>query len=155
MAVVTFDPNAFIATYPEFASVDPARATDMFTIAEQALLDNTDNSPVMDVNYRLQLFYMLVAHLLLIYGVAAPAAPNNAPPGRISTATQGTITSGFEYILPPGSAMAPWYVQTKYGAMFWTTTARFRSVRIYANGQSGIGTSRAYGQPTFVIPGGV
>lgn len=159
MSVVTFDPTAFKASYPEFNTapnvVSDARATLMFTTAEQSILDNTDGSPVMDVNYRTQLFYMLVAHMLLLLGTSDTPMLNNAPPGRISTATQGTVTSGFEYIIPQGSAMAAWFLQTKYGALFWTATARFRSVRIYANGQSGIGTSRAYGQPTFVIPGGV
>lgn len=155
MAVVTFDPAAFIVVYPEFTSVDPARATSMFTIAEQSLLDNTANSPVMDPNYRLQLFYMLVAHLLLIFGVATPTAPNNAPPGRLSSATEGTVTSQFEYNLPQGSNMAAWYVQTKYGAMFWTATAMFRSMLYMMNGSSGIGYAKAYGVAPVNIPGGV
>jgi len=155
MAVVTFDPAAFAATYPEFASVDPARSTSMFMIAEQSLLDNTDNSPVMAADYRTQLFYMLVAHLLLIFGAATPTAPDNTPPGRISSATEGTVSSSFEYNLPDGSSMAAWYVQTKYGALFWTATARFRSTLYFANGSSGIGFARAYGAVPFNVPGGV
>lgn len=159
MAVVTFDPTAFRTTYPEFNTaptvVSDARATDMFTIASQSLLDNTDGSPVTDVNYRTQLFYMLVAHLLLIFGTSDAPTLNNAPPGRLSSATEGTVTSQFEYIIAPGSSMAAWYLQTKYGAMYWTSTAMFRTARIVANGQSGIGTSIAYGRPRLIIPGGV
>lgn len=156
MAVVTFDPNAFRTAYPEFTGVSDARATDMFTIASQSILDNTDNSPVMDINYRTQLFYMLIAHMLLILGTSDAPLLNNAPPGRISTATQGTVTSAFEYIIAPGSSMSAWFTQTKYGAMFWMATAPFRSARIYANGGSGIGYAKAYGQPTIqTTPGGV
>jgi hypothetical protein len=152
MTIIVFDPTAFKLTYPEFAGVDDARCTIMFTIAEQSLLDNTDNSPVMDGNYRTQLFYMLVAHLLYIFGTSdTPDASDSTPPGRISSATEGTVTSAFEYILPAGSAMAAWFIQSKYGAMYWTATARFRSARYYGF-PSGVGTAQAYGAPV-VIPG--
>lgn len=151
MAVVTFDPTAFKAEYPEFSAVSDARATAMFTLASQSLLDNTDNSPVMDANFRLQLFYMLVAHLLTILG-GAPTMPTNTPPGRISTATEGTVTAAFEYILPAGSAMVPWFVQTKYGAMYWTMTAPFRSMQYMVNGASGIGFAIAYGSTPVNVP---
>jgi hypothetical protein len=156
MATVTFDPVAFVAEYPEFTSVTNTRMQSMFTIAEQSILDNTDNSPVMDINYRTQLFYMLVAHLLLIFGTpTAPANANNAPPGRLSSATEGSVSTAFEYILPAGSAMAPWFVQTKYGAMYWTLTARFRSAVYFAAGNSGVGYSQAFNGTPFDIPGGV
>jgi hypothetical protein len=155
MSVVIFDPVAFATAYPEFAGVSSARSTDMFNIAQYSLLDNSNNSPVMDLNYRTQLFFMLVAHMLLIFGTQDAPTLNNAPPGRLSSATEGTVTSAFEYNLPVGSAMAAWFIQTKYGAMYWTATAMFRSARYFANGHSGIGYARAYGAPSIVIPGGV
>lgn len=154
MSIVVFDPVAFAAAYPEFASVPQARTTMLFDLAAATILDNTDNSPVMSLDLRTQLFYLLVAHLLLVFG-SAPTTPNNQPPGRISSATQGTITTAFEYIAPPGSAMAPWFLQTKYGAMYWTATAPFRSARIIANGDSGIGRAIAYGSVPYNVPGGV
>ena len=158
MAVVTFDPSAFRAQYPEFNTapnvVSDARADSMFLVASTTLLDNTDNSPVMDATQRTQLFYLLVAHLLLLYGVSDNPTLNNAPPGRISSATQGTVSSQFEYQVPQGSAMMAWYLQTKYGADFWTATAPFRSAQ-YFGMPSGVGASQAYGAPFFNIPGGV
>lgn len=158
MAVVTFDPTAFKTEYPEFNTapyvVSDARANNMFLIASTTLLDNTDNGPVMDVTQRTQLFYLLVAHLLLLYGTSDNPTLNNAPPGRISSATQGTVTSQFEYQVPQGSAMMAWYLQTKYGALFWTATAPFRSSKYYGF-SSGTGFSKAYGAPFFNIPGGV
>jgi hypothetical protein len=151
MAVVTFDPAAFAAAYPEFATVPQARTTAMFTIAEQSILDNTDNAPVMDVNYRTQLFYMLIAHLLLIFGPQAPSAPNNTPPGRVANATEGTVSVGYAYEIPQGSAMAAWFNQTKYGALYWMSTARFRSAQYMSTGTSGVGEAVAYGAPP--VPG--
>lgn len=154
MSIVVFVPADFKAAYPEFASVADARTTLLFNMAASTLLDNTDNSPVMDIGLRTQLFYLLVAHLLLLLG-SAPTQPDNTPPGRLSSATEGTITTSFEYLLPPGSAMAPWYIQTKYGAMYWTMTAQFRGARIIANGDSGIGRAIAYGSTPYNVPGGV
>jgi hypothetical protein len=154
MSVVTFDPAAFAAAYPEFASVAQARTTMLFGLAAATILDNTDGSPVMDINLRTQLFYLLVGHLLLVFG-SAPTTPDNTPPGRVASATQGTITTSFEYTMPQGSAMAPWFLQTKYGAMYWTATAPYRSARIIANGESGIGRAIAYGSVPYDVPGGV
>lgn len=156
MTQVTFVPASFKAEYPEFSVASDARCTNMFTIASQSLLDNTNNSPVMDINYRTQLFYMLVAHLLLLFQTSDTPTLNNAPPGRLSTATEGSVTAGFEYLLPPGSAMAAYFTQTKYGALYWTATARFRSAIYFQNGSSGIGAAQAYGVPAVVnIPGGI
>lgn len=152
MAIVTFVPADFKAAYPEFASVPDARTGVMFTIAAQSQLDNTDCSPVMDVSYRTQLFFMLVAHLLALFG-AAPTSPNNRPPGRISSATEGSVTSAFEYNIPVGSSMAAWYMQTAYGAMYWTVTAPFRSMQYYAIGDSGVGYSRNFLSPPLPLPG--
>lgn len=155
MAIVVFDPAGFKTTFPEFVGVSDARATGLFNLAQGAILDNTDNSPVMDLSYRTELFYMLVAHLLLIFGALDTPTANNAPPGRVSSATEGTITSAFEYAMPAGSAIAPWFLQTKYGAMYWTMTARFRSAKYFAIGNSGVGFSKAFGAPYWQVPGGI
>ena len=154
MAIITFVPAAFRAEYPEFSTVTDGRANNMFIIASQSLLDNVDNNPQMDPTFRTQLFYMLVAHLLLIFGTSDTPVLNNAPPGRINSATEGTVSSQFEYNMPQGSAMAAWFLQTKYGALYWTATARFRSARYFGQ-SSGVGFSKAYGAPYFNIPGGV
>lgn len=155
MTVIVFVPADFKAAYPEFASVSDARCNVLFMIAEQSLLDNTDGSPVMAAEYRTQLFYMLVAHMLLIFGTSDTPQANNTPPGRLSSATEGTVSTQFEYILPAGSAMSAWFNQTKYGAMYWMATAQFRSARYIAAGSSGIGFAKAYGAIPFNVPGGI
>lgn len=159
MAIVTFDPSAFKLAWPEFAGVADARCTSMFNIAATTILDNTDGSPVMDVAARTNLFYLLVGHLLVLYGgspiVRADGTLNNTPPGRISSATQGSVSTSFELQMPQGSALAAWYNQTQYGAMYWMATAQWRRFTYKASGGSGIGTARAYGVPPFNVPGGV
>lgn len=159
MAIVVFDPAAFKLAYPEFANVPDARCNALFDIAQYTLLDNTDNSPVMDINFRTSLFYMIEAHLILLFsGNPAPRPDgtyDNTPPGRISSATEGTVSASSEYDLGQGNASSAWWTQTKYGAMFWAATVRFRSFKYIANGSSGVGYSKAYGVPPFYVPGGV
>lgn len=153
MAIVVFDPAAFKVAYPEFAAISDGRCTAMFTIAEQGILDNTDNSPVMALDYRTQLFYLLVAHLLTLFAVNADGSER--PVGRVDSATEGTVSVGFAYELPAGSAMAPWFNQTKYGALYWMMTAQFRSLRYVVTGDSGVGQARAFGATPFNVPAGV
>lgn len=155
MAIVVFDPTAFATAMPEFLGVSAARATAMFNVAASTLLDNTDNSAVMDLATRTQLFYFLIGHLLTLYGLSDTPTPNTTPVGRIASASQGTVSTSFD--MPTGkdaSATMGWYLQTQYGISYWMATQRFRSVRIYANGSSGIGYASAYGRPPFYIPGG-
>jgi len=156
MAIVVFDPTAFKTIYPEFTTYPDARCVAMFGLAAGALLDNTDNSPVMSLDVRTNLFYLLVAHLLTLFGAGGIKPGSGAPPGRLSTATQGSVTAGFEYQIPQGSMLAPWFLQTPYGALYWTAIAPYRSARYVANGDSGIGFSRNYDRPYWPrVPGGI
>lgn len=152
MAIVVFVPADFKAAYPEFAAISDPRCTTMFTMAAQAILDNTDNSPVMALDYRTQLFYLLVAHLLTLFAVAADGSER--PVGRIGSATEGSVTVGFEYELPTGSAMAAWFNQTKYGALYWMMTAQFRSLKYSVAGNSGVGFARDFRAAPFNVPAG-
>jgi hypothetical protein len=58
-----------------------------------------------------------------------PGVPNVSPPlgivGRINTATEGDVSVAAEWQAPPNANQA-YFVQTKYGAQYWTATARFR-----------------------------
>ena len=153
MAIVVFDPVAFKVAYPEFAAVSDLRCTTMFTMAAAAILDNTDNSPVMALDYRTQLFYLLVAHLLTLFAVGADGSER--PVGRVDSATEGTVSVGFAYELPQGSAMSAWFNQTKYGALYWMMTAQFRSVKYFVAGDSGLGDARIVRAAPFNVPAGV
>ena len=159
MAIVSFDPVAFVAQYPEFATTTNPRMVSMFNLAQYTFLDNSDNSPVMDINFRTQLFFMAVGHLLLLFGLAPTVRPDgtidNTPPGRITNATEGTITTGFQLEVTNMNGSAPWWNQTKYGAMYWMSTARFRSFKYAASGDSGSGYAKAYGVGPYYLPGGV
>ena len=125
MASVVFDYSLWSLRYPELsASVKATLAGAYFTEAT-LFLDNTDASRVTDLGQRAMLLNMLTAH------IAALNAPMGGQPssplvGRISTATEGSVTVNATMDLPPGSAQ--WFAQTKYGASFWAATAIYRTM---------------------------
>lgn len=129
--VVTFDPAAFVARYPEFQAVSTLLLGDYF--AEATLyLDNSPCSRVRDVAQRTLLLYMLTAHIASLYSGA-----NGQPPsplvGRINSASEGSVSVGTDMGAVPFTAT--WFMQTKYGASFWQATAQYRTMR-YIPGRS-------------------
>lgn len=146
MAVVVFDPNTFKAAFPEFAAVPDVRLTLLFNLAAAGILDNTDASPVTDMEQRAALFQLLVAHLLTLFGTTVAGTAGNGPigiVGRTSSATEGSVSTSLEYNVPTNPSAA-WFNQTQYGAMYWLMLAPFRSFRYIAFGQSGIGRAVNY-----------
>jgi hypothetical protein len=159
---ITFDPTAFVQAFPEFQNVPPARLTFLFGLASSTLLDNTGAGPVNDPAQLLDLFWLLVAHLLALFGPSVTtggqgggtAGSPGAPVGRLDSATQGSVSSSFAYDIPQNPS-APWFVQTKYGATYWLATAQFRSARYIALGNSGTGFAKDFLAPPFRLPGGI
>ena len=124
MSAVVFDPAAFKARYPEFAAVaDPTLAA---CFDEAGLyLSNADNSPVQNLTRRATLFNMLTAHVAYLGGLlSADGMPR--PVGRVSQASEGSVSAAFEGP-PPGSAQ--WFQQSQYGASFWQATSSLRGMR--------------------------
>ena len=127
MAAVAFDPTAFKARYPEFAAVPDATLTACFMEAG-LYLSNADNSPVQNLTRRATLFNMLTAHVAYLGGLlSADGMPR--PVGRVSQASEGSVSAAFEGP-PPGSAQ--WFQQSQYGASFWQATSSLRGFRYLA-----------------------
>lgn len=125
MAVAVFNATTFKARYPEFATVANDFLGALFVEAG-LYLSNKDNSPVQDVTRRTVLLNMLTAHIAMLGGaLSANSAPQ--PVGRISSATEGSVSASFDSGAVPGSA--EWYSQTQYGAAFYKATASLRGMR--------------------------
>jgi hypothetical protein len=126
MTIAVFDYGLWAARYPELApSINPALAGEYFLDAG-LILNNTDSSPVSNATTRLRLLNMLVSH------IAALNAPLNgqassAGVGRMSSATEGSVSIQLDYGTPSNNSA--WFLQTKYGAMFWQATALLRAMR--------------------------
>ena len=129
MAVVIFDPVAFVTRYPEFTSVTTPRMQACFDDSG-LYLSNSDSSPVQDVTRRQSLLWMLTAHILTLGGaLASDGKP--LPVGRVSNASEGTVSAALDYMeMKPGSG--PWFQQTSYGAAFWQATSNLRGFRYIA-----------------------
>ena len=126
MAVAVFNSLAFTARYPEFVNVDIGVLGQLFVEAG-LYLNNTDCSIVQDVNLRGVLLNMLTAHIAFIGGVLnADGQPR--PVGRVSAASEGSVSASFEGV-PPTPGTGAFFMQSQYGAAFWQATSNLRSAR--------------------------
>jgi hypothetical protein len=122
MAIVKFDPDAFIARYPQFDAVSAATLQAYFDEAG-LYLNNTDASVVSDVQERGLLLNMLAAHIATLNATAA----TGGLVGRVTSATEGSVTVTVDYGAVTNSQA--WYAQTPYGANYWAATAKYRTMR--------------------------
>lgn len=135
-AIATFVYADFIVQYPAFATAPPEATLEAyFAIAGELYLRNDGTGRVRDVNAQTALLYMLVAHMAQLFNGADGNSPSGLV-GRISNATQGSVTVGTDYPSTPNNA---WFVQTPYGAAFWQATAAYRSVASYRPGPTRFG----------------
>ena len=119
MAVVVFDPEAFLAAYPRFAPggatlLKDSQLRQAFDVA-CLLLDNTDASPVpydpeRGILIRQTLLWLIVCHL------ATLALWPMGQSGPVSSATEGSVSTSFS--LPQNTGRAFWS-QTPCGQTFW------------------------------------
>jgi hypothetical protein len=67
----------------------------------------------------------IAAESMIVQGVPNVQAPLGIV-GRISQASEGDVSVSSEWSAPP-NANAAYFLQTKYGADYWTMTARYRT----------------------------
>lgn len=125
MGIVVFDPARFKARYPEFTVTSNPVLEDYFTEAT-IYLDNTDCSRVQDIAQRTMLLNMIVAHIAAMNGCGAGGGGSSSLVGRISSATEGSVSVDTEFATPTNGTEA-WFYQTKYGTAYWAATARYRT----------------------------
>jgi hypothetical protein len=128
MAIVSFDPVAFVARYPEFGSVSGAVLSAYFAEATM-YLDNTDNSRVTDIGQRTVLLNMLTAHVAALNGSGISGNGASGVVGRISSASEGSVSVSTEYAGQTSSEIKAWLRQTQYGAAFLAATGRYRTMQ--------------------------
>jgi hypothetical protein len=139
MTAVTFNYATWVARYPEFAAVSEPFAQAYFD--ESGLYcANVESNPAFADGTLSVLLNMLTAHIAWL---SAPRdlngnpASSGSPPsqivGRISSASQGSVSVSTEYgDVTGGSPSQAWYMLSQYGAQFWAATAKFRTARYSA-----------------------
>ena len=124
-AIAVFNYVAWAERYPEFSAVSETLATAYF--AEASIYHANDGSgPVCDPNVQLTLLNMLTAHIAARYATVDGEAASTLV-GRISNASEGSVSVGTTLDVPPGSAQ--WFAQSKYGYDYWAATAVYRTMR--------------------------
>lgn len=124
--VVTFDYSAWSAMYPVIAASVNQQSAQMYFNQAQLYCDNTVCSPVTDASVggqREMFLYMLTAHIALL-NAPINGQPPNPLVGRISNATEGSVSVQTQMDYPPGSPQ--WYMQTQPGASYWAASAGYR-----------------------------
>lgn len=128
MAIAVFNQATFLARYPEFtafATAKPASLPAQFIEAGD-YLNNTDCSPVQDIDRRTRWLNMITAHIAFLGG-ALNADGQPRPVGRMSDASEGSVSASFDYTpATPGSGA--WFNQSPYGAAFWQATSSLRGM---------------------------
>lgn len=129
MGIAVFNQAAFLARYPEFAAyaaANPAVLGAIFAGDAGLYLSNCDNSPVQDITRRGLLLNMLTAHIAFLGG-ALSADGQPRPVGRMSDATEGSVSASFDYT-PSTPGSGAWFNQSPYGAAFWQATSSLRGM---------------------------
>jgi hypothetical protein len=144
---VAFDYAWFMRRYPELSEwVSPDVGQGYFDLATGFLAPGNSGPPpasafwliwscgdrpqgmsvFIDIPQRQLLLGLLTAHIAKLF------APINGVPspdfvGRLASASEGSVSTSFDF--PGVTPNSAWYMQTKYGAMYWAMTARYRSMR--------------------------
>lgn len=118
---VTFNPELFKQRYPEFAGVS-SELLGLYFDESTLIISNTDRSRVKDEKERRILLWLLVAH-------KAQLASNKQGGlvGRIASASEGSVSVSAD--IGPVTNTQAWYIQTQYGAEYWTATAKYRTMQ--------------------------
>ena len=134
--VVVFDPVEFRELYPTIQATD--EQLEMYFEMAETFLDNTKCSVVKDLGARKRLLYLLVAHIATLTG---QAEKGNNVVGRVSSATEGTVSIGLDYGTMGNNER--WYLQSPWGAMYWQLTKKYRSA-VYRLGLRPMPVQRTY-----------
>jgi uncharacterized protein DUF4054 len=140
--IVQFNYAQWIARYPGFARVAQPTAQEYFGEAT-LYLRNDGTGPVRDAGTQSRLLNMLTAH---IAALNAPSADGEAAPplvGRISNATEGSVSVQTQNDYPPGTVQ--WFQQTKYGSAYWAATVAYRSAHYLPNKKPVVGAGPWWG----------
>lgn len=124
-AVVGFNYAQWVRLFPELAYVTDETAAMYFDFATTAHRNDV-GGPVCDAAMQLRLLNLVTAHIaaLLAGNCANGGQPANPLVGRINSASEGSVSVQADY--GEVSASEAWWVQTRYGAMYWNLTKVFR-----------------------------
>ena len=124
---VVFNYQEWQEMFPALAGIPDSQVINNFWVRAQGICANSLTNPVAGLpagTLKLAL-YLLTAHIAQL-NAPLDGQPASTLVGRINSATQGSVTVQADYATDGGPSEA-WFSQTKYGAEYWTLTARTRT----------------------------
>jgi hypothetical protein len=117
----------FRARYPEFVTLSDATVGVCFLEAS-LYCTALDTSPITDQTNRTLILNMLAAHVAMLNFGSNGNSPSDLV-GRISNASEGSVSVATDMGSSPAAGLKAWYLQTKYGAAYWQATLQYRGAR--------------------------
>ncbi len=138
--IADFDYTAFAVRFPEFSEMPMPRIRAFWTEAN-IYIKNDGTSIIEDVPQRGVILNLMAAHIAALNAAVVPGqiASAGGLVGRISGATEGSVSVTLEPMGSGTSAMAAWLNQTRYGAQLWAMLQRFLTARFYTGRQPYLG----------------
>jgi hypothetical protein len=130
--VIQFNYGNWAALFPQFSRLSQAQVTQYWQLAT-AFVRNDGGGPVNDPNIQTNLLNLVTAHMCALLGPyvqgadGSPGQPGNPLVGRISNASEGSVSVAAD--MPNQPQAAAFWQQSQYGAMFWAISAPFRLMR--------------------------
>ena len=131
--IYAFNYAAWLAVYPEFSSpggstpVTSDQANAYFGIAT-SLQVNDGSGPVSSAVQQAAMLNALTAHIAALFSTPAGSPSPSPLVGRISSATEGSVSVTAEWAAQVSDNEA-FYLQTKYGALYWQMRKAFLTMR--------------------------
>jgi hypothetical protein len=122
MPSVELDADKFNALLPEFSSYSAAELAGYFSRAE-LYIENGAAATIPDPP-RESILYLTMAHLMTLYKDGRGGSV-----GRISSASQGSVSVSFDFPAAAAGGNGIWWNQTQYGAEVWAVTAKYRTFK--------------------------
>lgn len=122
---IPFDYAAWVALYPEFTNVTQPQAQGFFALATESW-SNDGSGPIDNAQQQTSLLYLLTAHIAYLLAPVSAGGSGSGVVGRITNASEGSVSVA---VNGGGSGNSWWYLQSKYGALFWMLTRQYRQFR--------------------------
>lgn len=145
---VTFSQATWVAMFPEFSALTSEQGQGYFNRATGSIIANDVCNPVFGDGNLPYLIYLATSHVAWLNcpkdnngNPAATGQPASPLVGRISNASEGSVSVQLEWNGSDPSAQEKYLIQTKYGAELWSALAPYRTASYLA-------------RPTIVVGGG-
>ncbi len=120
MTPFELDISSFRAAYPGLteAKISDEELETLWASIMALLGDGEGNFPYPKATIK-AILYAALCHLATLH------TNGMDQPGRIASATEGSVSTSFDFI-KTNSEVGDWWMQTKCGALFWMMTKRYR-----------------------------